>query len=775
MSWEIASSSQSRAVTTNADTGLPSINDISESVFYSYLALPDETDTNLSAEQRAEALAHADQLLQGLNADQRARLAKYRAGYNSFRWAEGYFIYHLVHPYGIGMPKSPLPESVVGGLDRYGMKYGSEERDNREKQMKAAFNGRAIAQEIGAAIRAHESLYKTAFDVVTTLHLNRTYKSHWFATLLGMLFVGVAFNTFKGRPSTWITARKIGYLTVHAGVMTLLFGGAISKVNTVRGIMHLDLRQGPTDEFWAFFDRTKLRGLPFYVKLDRFARRDWKTLEVGFPSESFKSQPPQYTLWPGRKVDHDFTPDASGVARPRIRLEVVSVHERARVEPSELVEGGPDSPDALGPFATLAVTSPRAVDSGADTAETRQYFLSPERSELRLMFDPAVRFRMTSDCSDDIATAHKLLSEVDEGRIVWLQLRVAAAGGVEPLRVPVKVGQVIAGPGGYSVRIARATPRFRFDPATQKELVDDAPVAGQYPSNPAVILEIAPDHGGTPEERPILERLDYEDPKLQKGFRYSELTANFVWDPWNAPGPERRVMHWDHSGRATLVAPDGTATAVKVGDLLPLPGETRVVLERLMQNARVERNIVLDPAALIIAGPQFDASFYATDPTGIEVRVTTDPGTPTERSELVTMASTDTVFANYWSSPDKRFYLHYFENDRAQPFEWRSVLSVWDKNSDGQFVQRGIGPEREREIRVNDYFHFEGYRFFQTNAVPELPTYSGIGVVYDPGITTVLVGMYLTIFGAILAFIVRPIVEAYGKRQQGTETRAQAV
>ena len=82
--------------------------------------------------------------------------------------------------------------------------------------------------------------------------------------------------------------------------------------------------------------------------------------------------------------------------------------------------------------------------------------------------------------------------------------------------------------------------------------------------------------------------------------------------------------------------------------------------------------------------------------------------------------------------------------------------------------QVDVGDEHEREIRVNDYFHYRGYRFFQTNANPKFPTYSGIGVVYDPGIPLVLYGMYPIIVGTILAFILRPIAEAYGKKRKET-------
>jgi hypothetical protein len=112
-----------------------------------------------------------------------------------------------------------------------------------------------------------------------------------------------------------------------------------------------------------------------------------------------------------------------------------------------------------------------------------------------------------------------------------------------------------------------------------------------------------------------------------------------------------------------------------------------------------------------------------------------------------------------WSDPGERFYLRFFGNTEALPFEWRSVLSVWGKDAGGKPYEIDLGPEADREIRVNDYFHYKGYRFFQTNANPEFPSYSGIGVVYDPGIPVVLLGMYLTIVGTALAFVVRPIFE----------------
>ena len=37
----------------------------------------------------------------------------YEEQYKSFRWAEAYFIYHLMHPYAVWMPDAELPPNVM--------------------------------------------------------------------------------------------------------------------------------------------------------------------------------------------------------------------------------------------------------------------------------------------------------------------------------------------------------------------------------------------------------------------------------------------------------------------------------------------------------------------------------------------------------------------------------------------------------------------------------------------------------------------------------------
>jgi hypothetical protein len=696
----------------------------------------------------------------------------YEEQYQQFRWAEGFFIYHLLHPYGIGMPDAALPPMVKDSLAKFGRRYGTEERSNREKQMNAAFSGQAKSSEIEAFVKKHDAGLRRFFAVSTALELNRTYKSNWFATLLTLLWFGVFMNTFKGSPSTWLTARKAGWFVVHIGVMILLIGGGWSKLKTDRGIIHLDLREKPTDEYWAFQSREKRTRMPFSLKLERFARRDWKTLEVGFFDDDFKSRLPEYTLWPGHEIDLDYQQDQSGTLRPRIHLKVLALSERAHVKTPRFWEAEkPDDPQGIGPLLELsaieeATLADRAAHGEVSDAPSggETVFLKPD-SKSNVFYDPQWKFRlMTIYGANAKRAADEALAAKPEV-LGYLHVRAASQGQVEPTRVPFSLGSKLEIAGGYTIVVRDPTANFQLDPDSRKEIRDARPLKEQPPRNPAVWIEISkPDTEN--ESRLLLEGVDWEENKQQSKFKHAELAINLEWDKWRAPGPPRYVLTWGPSSEPELIGEDLSAKPVTIGDALPLPGSTHVAPQKFLRNARFEKNIEFVPHN--IDSPKFDPEFYSTDPTGADIEVTTNPGTPSEKVERVRLASTDSSLANQWESGDERFYLRYYNNDKVFPFEWRSVLSVWQKDADGKLYKVDAGSDADREIRVNDYFYYRGYRFFQTNAIPELPTYSGIGVVYDPGIPIVLFGMYTIIAGTVLAFTVRPIAEAYGKRAKTT-------
>lgn len=880
--------------------------------------------------------------------EQRVTAANYEDQYAAFRWAEGYFLYHVLHPYGIGMPEAVLPPGIDERLEAFGRRYGREEEKNRKKQMSSAFSGGPKTNEIRAFIERHDVGLRRAFDVCTALHLNRTYKSWWFTTLLGLLGASIFSNLWRGKPRRLVRIEKIGFLVTHLGMLVMLVGGGISKSQTVRGILHLDLEQPPNNEFWAYHSPEDRRTMPFWLHLQRFARKDWKQLEVGFVEDRFSSRPPTYTLWEGRTIDLDFveagaggsfstglsvgthtiwasvsdsgklggsdsvvvtvvapnTPrsvtisapadgsvfDSGGLGgsdsvvvtvasntpptvaisepadgsifdegtsidfagsasdsqdgdlttglvwnssldgiiepgglRPRVRLEVLGLHERVEVSEWLLSEAGDEhAGEGLGAVLQLSVPdyerliAARAAGMALEDLPrlTRAEFLSPAYPGQDLFHDLAwdVRIKAVFDGGPSTEFSPADLFPVEE-IVGHLELRELEQGDVQARRVPFRVGDTIEAPGGFRIEVKEATGAYRVNREDLTEIRDTRPLAEQPPHSPAVWLSITPPGGGEPEHRLVHERVDAEKHGKLEKYTYDSLVVRLQWERWASAGPPRFVITWSAAGDALLYsedAPNAAPVPLVPGDPLPVPG--RIVLERAFADAFAEKEVLFLEEQAATDG--FETDFYSNAPCGLELRVTQDPDTPSERVEVVRLATTEHSLADRWQSSDESFYVTFFENEAVMPYEWRSVLSIFDEDPDGRWsVFSGVdgrlietrnaqdshllserhgvriipledidgdgerdfagpvkrldtGPERAREIRVNDYLSHAGYRFFQTNAIPEIPTYSGIGVVFDPGIPMVLAGMYTIILGTVLAFIVRPIVLARRKKRK---------
>lgn len=755
--------------------------------------------------------------------EQRVTAANYEDQYAAFRWAEGYFLYHVLHPYGIGMPEAVLPPGIDERLEAFGRRYGREEEKNRKKQMSSAFSGGPKTNEIRAFIERHDVGLRRAFDVCTALHLNRTYKSWWFTTLLGLLGASIFSNLWRGKPRRLVRIEKIGFLVTHLGMLVMLVGGGISKSQTVRGILHLDLEQPPNNEFWAYHSPEDRRTMPFWLHLQRFARKDWKQLEVGFVEDRFSSRPPTYTLWEGRTIDLDFVEAGAGGLRPRVRLEVLGLHEQAEVSEWLLSEAGDEhAGEGLGAVLQLSVpdyerlSAARAAGMALEDLPrlTRAEFLSPAYPGQDLFHDLAwdVRIKAVFDGGPSTEFSPADLFPVEE-IVGHLELRELEQGDVQARRVPFRVGDTIEAPGGFRIEVKEATGAYRVNREDLTEIRDTRPLAEQPPHSPAVWLSITPPGGGEPEHRLVHERVDAEKHGKLEKYTYDSLVVRLQWERWASAGPPRFVITWSAAGDALLYsedAPNAAPVPLVPGDPLPVPG--RIVLERAFADAFAEKEVLFLEEQAATDG--FETDFYSNAPRGLELRVTQDPDTPSERVEVVRLATTEHSLADRWQSSDESFYVTFFENEAVMPYEWRSVLSIFDEDPDGRWsVFSGVdgrlietrnaqdshllserhgvriipledidgdgerdfagpvkrldtGPERAREIRVNDYLSHAGYRFFQTNAIPEIPTYSGIGVVFDPGIPMVLAGMYTIILGTVLAFIVRPIVLARRKKRK---------
>ena len=352
----------------------------------------------------------------------------------------------------------------------------------------------------------------------------------------------------------------------------------------------------------------------------------------------------------------------------------------------------------------------------------------------------------------------------------WAALDVTIIGKeTMPEQVEVVVGSEQELKGGYRVRFDRATSNFRLT-KDLKEIADDRPLEEQPMGAPAVWLTITSPEGVV-EQRPVFEQLNKLERGLQSQFTLPEVVTNLYWNrSWTANGPPRYVLWWDRGAEPRLYASDGTSEAVRADQPLPLPGETQIMPLHFLSSAKIEKDIEFLPSDVREDG--WDASFYSRDPRGGVMEIVHWPGTDRERVETVRMATTQTGASNFHSfevegeGKTENVIISLFENVNSMPQDWRSVLSVVETDGDGRDYTVDLGTEKDREIRVNDYFSYGStfstgtYRFFQTNADARRPTYSGIGVVYDPGIPIVLFGMYTVIAGAVIAFLIRPIVLA---------------
>ncbi len=729
--------------------------------------------------------------------------------YQAFRWAEGYFLYHLLHLYGIGMPEAALAPRMEQGLERFGKKYGVEERDNRRKQMGAMLSGEEKVREIGAFIQRNEDELWRFFQVSTALDLNRAYKSHWFAALLWLLGLAVFFNAYKnwrlerarvvhgvwmaagwvafaaalkgfgaiempwkeflpgvvapfaagflvfglGVPRNAFSLQKLGFFVVHNGILVLLLGGFVSKLFTDRGILNLFLGEEPQVTYLRHYDPGKQARMPFALRLDHFARKEWKALEVYFPEEEFTSRPPRYTLWEGRKIDLDFVEDEHG-SRPRLSIRVERLHDRAEVGVPDVSEAPEGSQVEPFPLAELWV-------AGAGDAAGEQRYLSPlEGNAFRdqIVRDPGGAYRLAAAYGD--APVDRFPDDLGDGaQLGLLEVSVVGEEDATPRIHPVGLGDALEIPGGYRVSIVDASADFQIGQDTRTGSAHPKPLEEQPRGRAALWVDVVPPGGEPSERRVVIEGLDPVQTGMQEAFFHSKVVLRFLWDDWSAPGPPRYLLCWRTDGSPVLLGESGGELfPVEVDRPLPLPAGAEIVAKGFFHRPVFEKNIrLLEPRR---SPGGWEEDFYSREPRGALVSVTLDPGTPAERTERVVLATEDYAGSNWWFSEDGRVELMFLENTEMLPFEWRSVLSVLEPDAGGRLKEVELGPEEEREIRVNDYLYHGGYRFFQSNADPREPRYSGIGIVYDPGIPLVLLGMYTIIAGTAVAFLVRPYVQA---------------
>ncbi len=96
--------------------------------------------------------------------------------------------------------------------------------------------------------------------------------------------------------------------------------------------------------------------------------------------------------------------------------------------------------------------------------------------------------------------------------------------------------------------------------------------------------------------------------------------------------------------------------------------------------------------------------------------------------------------------PDSNYIIQLNSTSHDVNKQWKSHVSIL---KDSKVMKKGI-------IEVNYPLEYSGYRFYQTDADPRRPNYSGIGFSYDPGLWIVYLGFILLSTGILVIFYLKP-------------------
>jgi hypothetical protein len=311
--------------------------------------------------------------------------------------------------------------------------------------------------------------------------------------------------------------------------------------------------------------------------------------------------------------------------------------------------------------------------------------------------------------------------------------------------------------GIYTVEVLQALPTLRLLEATDGKFVPELPdrdLAYLDILNPAVQLRITSPSGEV-EERWVLEA----DFSSSLPIEFSDLKYTLQWDHWGSPAKQRYMLMlgqnneiwWGKNGEPNSLRKIEPGSKMKLGAPVSFDGspafeEELQIVEAVGRASSKENFIALDGADFFDASPgaalvEFTYPGENGEPVVEELWLRTKDGN--FRHDVKYIAS---------DGEQREAVIFFYEQTRGMTLEWQSKLTLLEKDSAGKWQ-----PVETGTIRVNDYLHFRGYRFFQTNHNPSDPTYSGIGVVYDPGIEIVLIGFYLVMGGAIVVFLIKPL------------------
>jgi hypothetical protein len=685
----------------------------------------------------------------------------------SFRNAQAFFVYRFFENLGLdGIFE--LDPSLEIDFDQIETKLARV--DQKIPQLEARFGvdfGVALAAQsrtglitrernlrIQAVEEKFDDLWWSMFRWANRLDLLRVYKSPWFAFYWYVLFIGVLVNSFRGGWRRNLKPGRWPFLTTHAGILLICFGGQYSRFTEQRGILNLNIgRESGKWLPWKNFESNQTlqfdKGeVPFKVRLDGFRADHHDVMSINYVVQKpdgrldFEfplDRQPEERIWQGRVLKYDYLRDSDGgLGKPQLRIEVKKMISQSKQSRDlHIAEPGEFSAS----MARLALLDLQGNFLREPTPLAAAIDLSLVHG------DSASRVKLIEVA--DIEAAQQALLEPIPARLGYLH-REGASRDQQFHDVTQGLSfEDQTDLGAYKIEVLQALPILRLLEASEDGIVA-APLERELeylePSNPAVKLRITSASGET-EERWVLQA----DQSHSLPAKFADLRYGFTWDTWAAPAHYRYLLMQSPEGLLWWgqVGQPETLQVVTPGQIMKLGGQQDLKIVQALPNASTQ----LRYSALE------GVDFFDPAPAAALMEITY----PDEHGHMQTIEKwmrtkdgrgrLDLQYPANDGNGMRQVVLFFNEQASGLPIEWRSKLQIKEPDPiSGSYEEVHSGV-----ILVNDYLTYRGYRFFQTNYDPRDPTYSGIGVVYDPGIDFVLLGFYMVMFGTIIVFLIKPI------------------
>ncbi len=699
------------------------------------------------------------------------------SGGASFRNAQAFFIYRFAESLGLdgmfGLDESLAIDydGIQAKLDRVEIKlpavearFGEDYSIAIQKQSRTGLITRARNKRIIAVEEMFDDFWWSTFVWADRFDWIRVYHSPWYALTWLVLFLGVFSNTFRGGLRRQLKPGRWGFLATHAGVMLVCLGGLLSRVYEERGIMNTNIGKVKTEwqsynQDWLGFhgDATTDGEPPFKVRLDAFRADPHDVLSINYLATNPRTgardyefpldSQPEERVWDGRVLKYDYQRDDNGeLGNPQFTVRVKKVIRQSSYDPT------------LQPAKDGEMSIPKARLALVTAAGKHLHELPPLVPGSYGVLTHALsgsRVRLTEVENFDAAKA--ALAEKPVHRLGNL---VRAAADADTREHDIATGLVFQDQtehGNYTVEVLQVLPSLTLLEAKDGEFTVaemDRDIAYIEPNNAAVELKIT-NEAGESERRWVLE----QDVSQSLPIEFVDLRYQFYWDRWASGAKQRYLLMMSPNGEMWwgMVGQPKSIRAVKPGEQLAL-GEPVIFDDSIPVEEQLTVVQALPKASLFPAYTQVaNADFFDTSPAAARIEFSYPDGKGGMTSDEVWMRTKDgyyrhdIAYTSYDGEPREVVVL-LGEQRGGMPIKWESKLTILEEDEQGQWAETQQGL-----VRVNDYLEYKGYRFFQTNHDPRDPTYSGIGVVYDPGIEWVLTGFYLVMFGTMVVFLIKPI------------------